>query len=108
MSDEPHTRQKQSFYVSTLRVRRELIPVIGDPKAWRCMTVRADGPEPGDQHVDDQVAFEDILIDMKLMPKRNPIRWAYAKVWRGLHADQLSKKRPLGSEPTEVTLRVID
>lgn len=102
------------YYISTLRVRRELIPVYegeGDDKtlvAYRCLTFPVDGPADDDRVMADQVEFEDELIRLGLMKPRNPIQWAYAKAWRGLSLDKAFVNRPAGSEPTETLLRVID
>jgi hypothetical protein len=102
----PETKR---YYVSSMRVRRELIPVQEDGvvTAYRCVTHAADGPQDGDKVVADQVEFEDVLIDMKLMAPRDPGRMILAGVWRGLSLDKLLVHRPTGSEPLETLLRVI-
>ena len=101
---------KPGYYVSTLRVRRELIPVHEDDNlvAYRCLTFPVDGPADGDKVMADQVEFEDELIRLGLMPKRNPVTWVYAKAWSGLSLDKLFAHRPTGSEPTETLLRIIN
>ena len=99
------------FYVSSLRVRRELIPVHEDGDrlvAYRCLTYAADGPQEGDKVMADQVEFDDELIRMKLMKPRGAAEMIFAGVWRGLSADKLFFHRPVGSEPTETLLRLIN
>ncbi len=100
----------KSYYVCNLRVRRELIPVKEDGKlvAYRCVTHRADGPiDRVDEIVEGQVEFENVLIDLGLMPKRNPVRKLYAVAWRGLHIDKLFDQRPPEDKPHETLLRII-
>lgn len=105
---------QSGYYVTTLRVRRELIPVLegeGDDKklvAYRCLTYPVDGPAEGDRVMADQVEFEDELIRLRLMPPRNLAQGLYAKAWRGLSLDKAFVNRPAGSEPTETLLRLIN
>lgn len=114
MSDTEAPTPKPGYYVSTLRVRRELIPVYegeGDAKklvAYRCLTFSVAGPKDTDKVMTDQTEFEDELIRLHLMPKRNPATWVFAKAWSGLSVDKLFFKRPVGSEPTETLLRLIN
>ncbi len=103
------------YYVSTLRVRRELIPVHegeGDNKklvAYRCLTYPVDGPADGDKVMADQVEFEDELIRLRLMAPRDPITAIYAWGWRALGVDKWKVgNRPAGSDPTETLLRIIN
>lgn len=100
-----------SYYVSSLRVRRELIPVHEDGDrlvAYRCLTYAADGPKDGDTIVADQTEFEDELIRLKLMKRRDPAQMIFAGIWRALSADKVFFHRPVGSEPSETLLRLIN
>jgi hypothetical protein len=101
--------ETKCYYVSSMRIRRELIPVQeeGVVTAYRCVTYAADGPQDGDKIVADQVEFEDILIGMKLMAPRDAARMVLAGIWRGLSLDKLLTQRPPGSEPLETLLRVL-
>lgn len=98
-----------SYYISSLRVRRELIPVYEDESitAYRCLTYAADGQNEGDKVLADQVAFEDELIALKLMRPRGGIQMLFAGAWRGLSLDQLLIRRPVGSQPLETLLPII-
>ena len=98
------------YYVSSLRVRRELIPVHEDDRlvAYRCLTYAADGPNKGDKIVADQVEFDDELIRLKLMKRRDPAQMIFAGIWRALSADKVFFHRPVGSEPSETLLRLIN
>jgi hypothetical protein len=97
------------YYVSTMRVRRELIPVNEGDRliAYRCLTYAVDGPNDGDKIVADQTEFEDELIRLRLMQPRDTLQLIFAGIWRGLNLDPLFKHRPTGSEPTETLLRII-
>jgi hypothetical protein len=98
-----------SFYVCSLRVRRELIPVEEKSKlvAYRCVTHRADGPvDDTDKVIADQVEFEDVLIGMKLMPPRNGPQLVLAGFWRGLSIDKLTDQRPPEGKSHETLLRI--
>jgi hypothetical protein len=98
------------YYVTTLRVRRELLPVHekGELVAYRCLTFPVNGPADGDKVMADQVEFDDELIRLRLMAPRGPIQFVYAKAWRGLQLDKAFVNRPAGSEPTEELLRLIN
>ncbi len=98
-----------SYYVSRMRVRRELIPVYENDAitAYRCVTYAANGPQDGDKVLADQVEFEDVLIDMRLMPARDLARTLLAKGWRALDLDKLVLHRPTDSEPLETLLRIV-
>lgn len=101
---------QSGYYVSSLRVRRELIPVEKDGViiAYRCLTYPVDGPAESDVVMADQVEFEDELIRLHLMSPRNPVTAVYAWAWRGLGVDKWKvSNRPAGSDPTETLLRVI-
>lgn len=104
------TNETLGYYVSNMRVRRELIPVYEDDQrvAYRCLTYRADGPEDGDKIVADQVEFDDVLIGMGLMAPRNIVEGLFAKAWRAAGADKWYIHRPVGPEPSETLLRVIN
>lgn len=99
------------FYVSSMRVRRELIPVHEDGDrlvAYRCLTYATDGPNEGDKIVADQTEFEDELIRLRLMKPRDAVQMVFAGVWKGLSLDKVFFHRPTGSEPTETLLRLIN
>ena len=98
----------KTYYVSSLRVRRELIPATdaNGVKGYRCVTHAANGPEANDQVATDQVAFENILIDLKLMKPRGIAKGLFARAWRGLSMDQFGTKTP-GSAPTEMFLPLV-
>lgn len=110
MDGEARPTPKSGYYVTSLRVRRELVPVREDDKlvGYRCLTFPVDGPADDDKVIADQTEFEDELIRLQLMAKRNPVTWAYAKAWSGLSLDKLFFSRPTGSEPTETLLRFIN
>lgn len=110
MGDTEAPTPASGYYVSTLRVRRELLPVHEEDKlvAYRCLTYPVDGPADSDKVMADQVEFEDELIRLRLMAPRNPITALYAMGWRGLSLDKLFVRRPSGSEPTETLLRLIN
>ena len=98
------------YYVSSLRVRRELIPVMeGDHLvAYRCLTFSVDGPREGvDKVMADQVEFESELIRLRLMKPRGGVQMIFAGAWRGLSLDKLLANRPAGSEPIETLLRIL-
>lgn len=113
MSDTPTPTPQPGYYISSLRVRRELIPVHegeGDDKklvAYRCLTYPVDGPADGDKVMADQVEFEDELIRLRLKQPRSLVEGLFAGAWRGLSLDKAFVNRPTGSEPTETLLRVI-
>jgi|GEM_PF-4221593 len=95
-----------SHYVSSMRVRRELIP-LPEILAYRCITTSVDGPQPGDTVVADQVAYDDFLIGLGVYPKRNIVTSLYARGWRGLHLDKLGGTVHF-KEPQETLLYRLD
>jgi hypothetical protein len=101
---------ESGYYVSSLRVRRTLLPVHEDGAlvAYRCLTFPVDGPADGDKVMADQVEFEDELIRLNLKKKRDIVEGIFASAWRGLSLDKAFAHRPAGSEPTETLLRLIN
>lgn len=109
---KPMLTKPRTYYISSLRLRRELIP-LPDLLAYRCVTWGADGPHDGDVILPDQVAMEDALIELGVYKPRgwlrSPIRTAYAAVWRGLHLDQIMpEQKPRQSPPPETLLYQYD
>lgn len=97
-----------SYFVSSLRVRRELIPVPDQPDVVRCLTYRADHPQEGDIVIADQVAFDNLLIEFGLAKPRDFLKETFASVWRGLNMDKLmpSTRPPVG-EHMETLLKYV-
>ncbi len=97
-----------SYYISSLRRRRTLIP-LPDIQAYRCVTVAADGPaEDGtDKVIADQVAFDDMLIKLNVYPKRNPLDRLFANKWSDWHLDKIVPQ-VRSDEPKETLLYLLD
>lgn len=100
-------KEPQSYFVVSLLVRRQLVPVPGQPKDVRCLTFRADEPQEGDIVLADQVAFENILIGLRLMQPRDLVQKGFGALWRGLSLDQLMV-RPAAEGHKETLLHYID
>ena len=103
---EPMLKARKGYFISSLRVRRVLIP-LPDMLAYRCITTAVDDPEPGDQMLPDQVAFDDALIELGVYPKRGLVRGVFSKGWRGLHMDQVMPLKRSG-KPLESLLYRLD
>lgn len=102
----PERMQKtRGFFISSMRVRKELIPVEGQ-NSVRCVTIAADNHSPDDTVVADMVAFENILIELNLMKPRNLGQKLMAKAWIP-ELDRLAG-RPKPNKPLETLLSYID
>ena len=103
---KPMLTAPQGYYISGLRVRKELIP-LPDMLAYRCVTTKADGPVGDDKVLPGQVDFDDLLIDLEVYKPRNPIQAVYAATWRRWHMDKIM---PLvrSDEPKETLLYRLD
>lgn len=97
---------QRGYYISSLRVRKELIPVP-DLLAYRCVTTKADGAQEGDEILPDQVAFDDLLITLGVYRRRNPVQAAYAAIWRRWHMDKIVPMAR-SDEPLETLLYRLD
>lgn len=96
-----------SYYISSLRRRRTLIP-MPDIQAYRCITEAAEGPVDGvDKIVVNQVAFDDMLIKLNVYPKRNPLDRLFANIWSDWHIDKVVPMAKPG-EPKETLLYLLD
>ena len=91
------------YYISSMRIRRVLSPVLAVSGTYRCITHAVDGPEASDKVLANQIEFENVLITMKLKKPRNAAEWLFAKAWL-TELDRLAG-RPKPGEPLETLLR---
>ena len=102
----PILTKPRQYYISSLRLRKELIPQP-DIAGYRCITTAADGPRQGDTVLADQVAFDDVLIELDVYPKRGMLHGAFANIWRRWHMDKLVPQTR-SPEPRETLLYRLD
>lgn len=98
-------QEARGHYISSMRVRKVLIPVKGQ-NSVRCVTSAADGPEPTDKVLENQVAFDDELIKLGLMKPRNLLQKGRNLLW----VNELDRAagRPKPDQPLETLLHYVD